>query len=65
MHLKPKSPIESKNKMLFNRFVHPMLHDNISIAFFTFAKSYKNLRSLGDLCKLTCSELFYYTKDSQ
>jgi len=50
--------------MFFNRFVQPMLLENISIAFFVFARGRKNIRTLSDTCKLTNSELLYYNKDS-
>jgi hypothetical protein len=41
--------------MFFNRFVQPMLVDNLSIAFFIFARSRKNIRVLSDTCKLSNS----------
>ena len=41
-----------------------MLVDNISMSFFIFGKSYKNIRVYSDTCKLTNSELMYYTKDN-
>ncbi len=40
-----------------------MLLDNISVAFFVFARGRKNIRTLSDTCKLTNSELMYYSKD--
>lgn len=41
-----------------------MLNDNISMGLFIFAKTYKNIRMFSDTCKLTNSELMYYSKES-
>lgn len=41
-----------------------MLLDNISMSLFVFGRSYKNIRVFSDTCKLTNSELFYYSKDN-
>jgi hypothetical protein len=42
-----------------------MLTDNISMAMFFFGRAYKNIRVFSDCCKLTNSELFYYSKDGK
>lgn len=41
-----------------------MLVDNISMSWFIFSRSRKNIRVLSDTCKLTNSEILYYNKDS-
>lgn len=41
-----------------------MLNDNISMAMFVFSRAFKNIRVFSDTCKLTNSELLYYSKDS-
>jgi hypothetical protein len=41
-----------------------MLLDNISASIFIFGRAFKNIRVFSDTCKLTNSELFYYSKDS-
>jgi hypothetical protein len=51
--------------MFFNRFVQPMLMDNVSFSFFLFSRSPKNIRIFSDTCKLTNSELFVYSKDNE
>ena len=50
--------------MFFNRFVQPMLTENISIAFFIFSRGKKNIKVFSDTCKLTNSELMLYQKDN-
>lgn len=41
-----------------------MLGDNISMSLFIFGRAYKNIRVFSDCCKLTNSEILYYSKDS-
>lgn len=38
---RPKSFLESKNKMLFSTYIHQFLNENISFSLFVFQKSYK------------------------
>lgn len=62
--MKVKSLLETKNKMFFNRFVQPMLADNVSFSLFIFNRNPKNIKVFSDTCKLTNSELLSYSKDN-
>ena len=41
-----------------------MLNENISMILFVWGRGYKNVKVFSDTCKLTNSELLYYSKDS-
>lgn len=41
-----------------------MLADNISMSLFVFGRAFKNIRVFSDTCKLTNSELLFYSKNS-
>jgi len=52
---RPKSLIDTKNKIFFNAFSDPFLKLNMSFSMFIFSKNYKNLRTITDLAKVSGS----------
>ena len=60
-----KNTYETKNKTFFDVFVSEMLSNAVSMSLFVFQRTYKNLRVMSDVFKLTNSELKIYHKDNE
>jgi hypothetical protein len=60
----PKSCLETTNKLFFNKYMSPLINNNCSLNMFCFARTFRNLKVLGDAFKLSNSNLFLYPTGS-